>query len=472
MKVFHRLVPSKSKFRQCNVCERYFILDYVRRQHCEDVYACTVCGKRVHEGCLDRLANDCTMQAQYVGGIVHNVIMQSNAKIWESPPPTPPPGEQAAAPSPPRSLTTSPSVLEKNVHTNNSTTPLLTTTTTSTLDDMTMYSENFCDDLNGEYEMMDYETMTWEDVTIKVTDIDVKQRIGDGRFGVVHFAQYHGDAAVKFVKMDYLKEEERRLEVFTQEIVTAYKNSRHDHIALFYGYVADPLTNQYGIVTNFYQHKTLYHRIHESAEDFEQSWTFQISLQICQAMSYLHKKKILHRDLRSKNILLDNPNRVVVADFALMKLERLEYPKRDYTFCIPNHWLDYLAPEIASNLILNEKREVAFHLDLPFSGESDVYSFGTIFFELLLRKMPTGCDSWEQKLYAKMSGQKAALQRLDTQLQKIDTKLHDLLMGCWSNQPENRPNFLQIVKRITAMMPRKESNKTKRRSTAHENPLF
>lgn len=408
---------------------------------------------------------------------MHNVIIQSNAKIWESPPPTPSKEEEGVEQartqtSPPSSLTTSPANLEKNVHTNQlTTTPLLTTTTTSTLDDMTMYSENLGDDLN-DYEQMDYETMTWEDVTIKLEDIEVKQRIGDGRFGVVHFAQYHGDAAVKFVKMDYVKEEERRMDVFTQEIITAYKNSRHDHIALFYGYIADPDSNQYGIVTNFYHHKTLYHRIHESSEDFEQSWTFQISLQICQAMSYLHKKKILHRDLRSKNILLDNPNRVVVADFALMKLERLEYPKRDYTFCIPNHWLDYLAPEIASNLMLDEKRNVAFHLDLPFSGESDVYSFGTIFFELLLRKMPTGCDSWEQKLYAKMCGQKASLQRLDSQLQKIDSKLHDLLMGCWSNHPERRPSFLQIVKRITAMMPRKESNKQKRRSTAHENPLF
>uniref|UniRef100_A0A1I7TU22 Protein kinase domain-containing protein n=1 Tax=Caenorhabditis tropicalis TaxID=1561998 RepID=A0A1I7TU22_9PELO len=471
--VYHRMVPSKSKFRQCDVCSRYFFFDLLKRHNCEDVYSCSVCGKRVHEGCLDQLKNDCKLTTQYVGGIIKSAIIKSNNEIWEKPasrPVTPPQLEQEeeGAGGGETLTTTTPQVLERNVHTRSTTPTPLMTMTTSTLDDVTMYSETM------DAEDVDYETMlmTWEDVTIQMSDVHVKGRIGDGRFGNVHFAEYHGDAAVKFVNMSYVREESQRALAFTEEIVTAYKNSRHDHIALFYGYVADPETHTYAIVTNFYQHKTLYHRIHESSEDFEQSWIFQISLQICQAMSYLHKKKILHRDLRSKNILLDNPNRVVVTDFALMKLERLAHPKRDYTFCVPNHWLDYLAPELASNLMLDERGDVAFHLDLPFSGESDVYSFGTIFFELLLRKMPTGYDSWEQKLFAKMCGQKAALVRLDTQLQKIDSKLYDLLTSCWSNHPEKRPNFPQIVKRITAMIPRKESNKQKRRSTAHENPLF
>ncbi|CAB70240.2 Kinase suppressor of Ras B [Caenorhabditis elegans] len=426
--IYHKMVPSKSKFRQCDVCEHIFIFDFVRKQHLDDVYACNVCGIRVHKGCLDRVKNDCKITTQYMGGILENAVIQ------------------------------------KNVHK----TRKLISMTTSTLDDVTTFNS----EINEE---MDEETvlMTWEDVTIKLTDVDVMTKIGDGRFGSVYFGGYHGNAAVRFVNMNYLSQEDRRADVFATEIVSAYKNSRHDHIALFYGYVSDPVTNTYAIVTNFYQHNTLYHRIHEQlSEDFDQSWTFQISLQICQAMSYLHKKKILHRDLRTKNILLDNPNRVVVTDFALMKLERLENPRRNCTLLIPNHWIDYLSPEIAGNLMIDWRGDVLFQHELPFSQESDVYSFGTIFFELLLRRMPTGCDSWDQKLYAKMCGQKAALQRLDAQLQKIDGKLHELLLECWSSQPEKRPSFQQIVKRITVQMPRKESNKQKRRSTAHENPLF
>lgn len=64
--------------------------------------------------------------------------------------------------------------------------------------------------------------MTWEDVTIRPDDVQIKGRIGEGRFGTVHFAHYHGDAAVKFVNMDYL-EEERRVEAFKTEVVSAYK---------------------------------------------------------------------------------------------------------------------------------------------------------------------------------------------------------------------------------------------------------
>ncbi|EFP03189.1 CRE-KSR-2 protein [Caenorhabditis remanei] len=479
--IYHKMVKSKSKFRQCDVCERFFIFDFVRRQQLDDVFACNVCGIRVHEGCLERLKNDCKMTKQIMGGILENAVIQSNKKQWEepTPAPTPPPPtlslQQVLVTSPTDSSlattsNTSPNDFnyERNVHTNNIN-PMMTMTA-STLDDIaTIYSENL-DSENTDYER---DLMQWRDITIQLSDVHIKTRIGDGRFGTVHLAEYHGDAAVKFVNMSYLKDVDRKIEVFTQEIVSAYKNSRHDHIALFYGYVADLPTNTYAIVTNFYHNKTLYHLIHEqTSDDFDQSWIFQVSLQICQAMSYLHKKKILHRDLRSKNILLDNPNRVVVADFALMKLERLSNPKRDYTLCIPQHWLDYLAPEVAGNLMLDWRGDVMFEHELLFTSESDVYSFGTIFFELLLRKMPTGCDSWEQKLYAKMCGQKAALQRLDTQLQKVDSKFHDLLMSCWSNHPEKRPTFTHIVKRITSMMPRKESNKQKRRSTAHENPLF
>lgn len=439
---------------------------------------------------MRKLGDDCVMTPHMMGGLLHSAVMASNKKLWEdapaTPQPTPPSCSRVMVTSPTdASLATiaaglSPSIdYDKNVYNQATTsssffnnTPLMTMTASSTLDDVTLHSLDQLDE-STDYER---EMTQWRDITIQLSDVHVKGRIGDGRFGNVHLAEYHGDSAVKFVNMNYLGEERRRLEVFTQEIVTAYKNSRHEHIALFLGYVVDVPTNTYAIVTNFYQHKTLYHRIHDDqTEDYEQPWAFQISLQICQAMSYLHRRKILHRDLRSKNILLDNPNRVVVADFALMKWERLAHPRRDYTLIVPNHWLDYVAPEVASSFMLDSRGDdFRFDEELPFTAETDVYSFGTIFFELLSRKMPTGADSWEQKLFAKMSGQKAALQRVDSQLQKIDVKLHELLLSCWSAQPEKRPTFALIVKRITSMMPRNKdsSAKQKRRSTAHENPLF
>lgn len=95
-------------------------------------------------------------------------------------------------------------------------------------------------------------------------------------------------------------------------------------------------------------------------------------------MSYLHKKKIVHKDLRSKNILLDKANKVVVADFALLKIERLAVPRRNYAMIIPNHWIDYMAPEIAGNLIVEADEIMVNGPELPFTFESDVYSFGFV----------------------------------------------------------------------------------------------
>ncbi|CAI2295720.1 unnamed protein product [Caenorhabditis sp. 36 PRJEB53466] len=461
LSIQHKMSRHRSRYiglKRCGHCRRFLMQFMVKK---EEVYACDVCGVRVHEGCMKLLMTSCLITTQYVGGLVESAVMRSNRDKWEANPrkttasttsPPTPTHLQASVSTP-----QSPVSLNKNVNSE-----IMTTTSGAMSVEegaRTDLSTFLDDDLEKQ--------MTWEDVTIRPEDVQVRGRVGEGRFGSVHYGHYHGDVALKFINMAFVEEPERRVEMFKADVVTAYKNSRHDHIALFLGYVADPSSNTYAICTNFYHHKTLYHRIHEAtAEDVEVTWALSISLQICQAMSYLHKKKILHKDLRSKNILLDKPNRVVVADYALLRLERMAQPKRNYSLMVPNHWIDYLAPEIAANLFIEDDEVV--QTELPFSPESDVFSFGTIFFELLTRKMPSGSMPWEQKVYEKLIGTKAALSRLDSQMQRIDTSLTLLLMRCWNFNAANRPTFASIVKSLTVLLRRKEPSG--RRSTAHENP--
>uniref|UniRef100_A0A8R1IC36 Non-specific serine/threonine protein kinase n=1 Tax=Caenorhabditis japonica TaxID=281687 RepID=A0A8R1IC36_CAEJA len=450
--ITHTMVSTKSRyigFKKCAHCRR-FLMHFAVKQD-QEIYSCDVCRIRVHEGCLDHLTTSCLITTQYVGCLVENAVMRSNKKRWD--PTTSPTTSSASFPQSPVSMNNR---SESHVHSS------MMSQMTSTIG--TGLGGSCADIVDDDLERM----ITWEDVTIRPEDVEYRGRVGEGRFGTVYHAHYHGDVAVKFVNMNCV-DEERRVDVFKADVVTPYKNSRHDHLALFLGYLADPSTNTYAIVTNYYHHKTLYHRIHESSEDFETYWSLQISLQICQAMSYLHKKHILHKDLRSKNILIDKANKVVVADFALLKLERLATPHRTYSMMVPNHWLDYISPEIAGSLTIGSDRIVE-HTELPFSNESDVYSFGTIFFELLMRKMPSGSLPWEIKLYEKVIGTKAALSRIDTQTQRIDTQLTELLMKCWNYQSTNRPQFSSVVKSLNALIRKKET--MARRSIAHENPLF
>ncbi|CAB3410824.1 unnamed protein product [Caenorhabditis bovis] len=415
--VEHQLVSHRGPYiglRKCGVCRRFLMYFAMKK---EDTFMCNVCGVRVHTSCVNKLTNNCLITTQLVGGLVHNAIVNSNWQRWE----TPVPVKEASAIRP----TATPRVAEvKRVHT-------------------------ICEENEEE------RITTWNDVTIQLKDIIVKDVVGKGFFGRVHSGVYHGDVAVKYIHMDHI-EKTRRYEIFKNEIVAAYKNSRHNHITLFLGFFADVPTNTYAIVTNFYHGSNLYSRIHETTEELDSVWILNVSLQICQAMSYLHKKQILHKDLRSKNILFDNFNNACVSDFALFRFDRL-LQKRQSFIRVPDHWVDYISPEIATSLYVSNG--VFVEIDMPFSFESDVYAFGTIFYELIMRQMPSAGRPWEVRMYEKISGTKGTMRQYEpVAMQRTDLRLAKTLMNCWSYEPENRPSFKDVVKDLTESRKRKESS--------------
>lgn len=106
-----------------------------------------------------------------------------------------------------------------------------------------------------------------------------------------------------------------------------------------------------------------------------------IAQQISNGMGYLHAKEIVHKDLTTKNVFLENC-RVVITDFGLFSATKMEYNSNGLH--IPNNWLCYLAPE----LIRGIKQTQTAHDELQFSKASDVYAFGTIWYELLSGEFP------------------------------------------------------------------------------------
>ncbi|CAJ0599171.1 unnamed protein product [Cylicocyclus nassatus] len=117
-------------------------------------------------------------------------------------------------------------------------------------------------------------------------------------------------------------EEARRLGEFNSE-AAAHKNARHDNIVfLFLGYC--PEADKYGIVMRA---------------------AHVIAIQICQGVSYLHQKKIIYKDLQSKNIFIESKNKVVITNFGLFSMGRLRYPQRNDAIWTSSHWLAYMAPE-------------------------------------------------------------------------------------------------------------------------------
>ncbi|XP_053694710.1 kinase suppressor of Ras 2 [Sabethes cyaneus] len=264
---------------------------------------------------------------------------------------------------------------------------------------------------------------------IPYDDLKLLEKIGNGRFGTVHRALWHGDVAVKLLKEDYVADE-RTLEAFKLEVAT-FKKTRHENVVLFMGACMKP--PRLAIVTSLCKGNTLYTHIHIRKDKFNLNRTTIVAQQISQGMGYLHARGIAHKDLRTKNIFLEN-GKVIITDFGLFSATKLSYC--DLGLGIPSGWLCYLAPELMRKL--TSYRPVDG--DLPFSRASDIYAFGTVWYELLCGEFPFKYQPPESVIWQVGRGMKQTLANL-----QASRDVKDILMVCWTYQADDRPDFAKLL---------------------------
>uniref|UniRef100_A0A915Q5C2 Uncharacterized protein n=1 Tax=Setaria digitata TaxID=48799 RepID=A0A915Q5C2_9BILA len=281
---------------------------------------------------------------------------------------------------------------------------------------------------------------SWNDFTIPFSQIEFKKQslIGKGRFGEVHKANWYGDVAVKLLNMDHV-DEEKQLEAFKVE-VASFKNTRHDNIVLFLGYTFDQ--HKLGIVMHYCKGRPLHQLLHEHHEKFNFNQIVHFAIQICQGVSYLHTKRIIHKDLRTKNIFVENRNRIVLTDFGLFSMKRLGQPRRDHTMIVPQYWLSYVSPELIKALSSDL-------IQLPFTENSDVYAFGTVWYELTTYHFPFQGLHPDIVIWKIGCGFKVPLGDISG-----PQEVKDILVRCWNSVPKERPS-LRDVSGMLERLPKK-----------------
>ncbi|XP_044585309.1 kinase suppressor of Ras 2 [Cotesia glomerata] len=271
----------------------------------------------------------------------------------------------------------------------------------------------------------------WE---IPFDELKIGEPLGTGRFGTVYRGNWHGDVAIKMLNMDQYSDNNKTLEAFKLEVAT-FRKTRHENLILFMGACMKP--PDLAIVTSMSKGMTLFTHIHLRKDKFNMNKTTVIAQQISQGMGYLHARGIVHKDLKSKNIFLET-GKVVITDFGLFSVTKLCYGNRiSDGLSIPPGWLCYLSPEIVRRLRPQHTRDQE---ELAFTEASDVYAFGTVWYELLCGEWPFKGQPPEAIIWQVGKGMKQTLANL-----QASREVKDILMHCWSYHADKRPDFAKLL---------------------------
>ncbi|XP_054895540.1 kinase suppressor of Ras 2 isoform X4 [Poeciliopsis prolifica] len=235
---------------------------------------------------------------------------------------------------------------------------------------------------------------------IPFEQLEIGEMIGKGRFGKVFHGRWHGEVAIRLIDIE--RDNEDQLKAFKREVM-AYRNTRHENVVLFMGVCMSP--PHLAIITSLCKGRTLYSVVRDAKVVLDVNKTRQIAQEMVKGMGYLHAKGILHKDMKSKNVFYDN-GKVVITDFGLFTISGVLQAgsRREDKLRIPNGWLCHLAPEIIQQLSPDTEED-----KLPFSKQSDVFAFGTIWYELHAREWPYKSQPAEVIIWQIGSGMKPNL---------------------------------------------------------------
>ncbi|KAK4438741.1 Receptor-like protein kinase HSL1 [Sesamum alatum] len=167
---------------------------------------------------------------------------------------------------------------------------------------------------------------------------------------------------------------------------------------------------------------------------------FKIALDAAEGLSYLHHDSvppIVHRDVKSNNILLDEDFGAKISDFGVAKVVKAVNKGIESMSVIAGS-CGYIAPEYAYTLRVNEK--------------SDIYSFGIVILELVTGKSPIdpefvekGLATWVCTTLDRKGVDHVLDPELDSRFKEHICKVLSIGLLCASSLPINRPSMRRVV---------------------------
>ncbi|KAL7742131.1 hypothetical protein ACLKA6_018373 [Drosophila palustris] len=275
-------------------------------------------------------------------------------------------------------------------------------------------------------------TLMDSNITFEISDMELGEAIGNGSYGVVFKGQRLGISyAVKQFHLQ-LKDAKKDIE---KEVKYLSQVDHRNIIKLFGTMVSEELKTTM-IVMEFADCGTLYNYLHKYGEgkrsysiEETRNWMYQLA----QGIEYLHDLKprpIIHRDIKTKNLLLTNNYQTLkIADFGtvteqatIMTASIVGTP-------------EYMAPEVLKGR--------------KYTTKIDVYSFGIVLWEVMSQKKPfyhLGNNEPLAIMNLISKGERPPIEDVkDYPNRKILTKI---IQNCWDKYPKKRLSIKDVIPKL------------------------
>ncbi|KAK8894037.1 hypothetical protein M9Y10_022469 [Tritrichomonas musculus] len=263
--------------------------------------------------------------------------------------------------------------------------------------------------------------------------------IGSGTFGVVKKGkspkknnQKETECAIKYIKADKIKTRDDHEKLINE--IRCQTKLNYIGIMPLIGYSIPFMgIGSYTIITPFMPNGSLSSLIQEvsignSPENWETIKAINI-FGIAAGMAYVHQNGIIHRDLKTENVMLDENYLPKIADFGLSRVFQKDTEEKTI-MTVGVGTPIYMAPEL--------------FLEDHYTNKIDVFAYAIILYEILTQNKPY----YEKENLSQYQIFRDVSQGLRPKIRQheISNNFANLIENCWAQDPDLRPSFIKIVK--------------------------
>jgi serine/threonine protein kinase len=255
--------------------------------------------------------------------------------------------------------------------------------------------------------------------------LDKEKMVGKGAYGAVYFGTLFGTIPIAIKKIYKVDFEESGLKE-----MKFLKSVKSDRVLTCHGYSED---DDFLYVILEQMHCNLFQYLQNNPE-LELKRKIKIILEVARCIDILHQQKIVHLDVKSPNILMNQDGSIIkISDFGISKLKSTN----DTSFTMKASQLGtigFQAPELYD--------------DGDYGYYSDIYSFGIMMFEIVFQKSPytlqemSNLDNFKREV---KNGKRPNLEQFGTIKDLNLLILVGIMKQCWDSKKNKRPTAQEII---------------------------